>query len=282
MICFNWKEAVLSWTKKKQGNKKEKLTESLHLTVKIARRSNNKIDLRKLRVNKITGHRNQPQSQGSLLPSPMERERETLENAGHVSPRRKKKPGRVPVSESFVPSNFCQHQYDADFSRSRSAMFCSCLQSAIVNSSYWNINIKPKQVKCLEVVYRGKDTVGFLPTGYGKSIVFHLLPGIFLAKVSSRSTEQSPIHPVIIVISPLNALISDQIRRSTEGKVKAAILNVRKGRNGEDLEFNDTSVANSSWLKDARYDIIFTHPEAVLPCKKGMELFQSQPYQQYV
>ena len=161
-------------------------------------------------------------------------------------------------------------------------MFCSCLQSAIVNSSYWNINIKPKQVKCLEVVYRGKDTVGFLPTGYGKSIVFHLLPGIFLAKVSSRLTEQSPIHPVIIVISPLNALISDQIRRSTEGKVKAAILNVRKGKNGEDLEFNDTSVANSSWLKDARYDIIFTHPEAVLPCKKGMELFQSQPYQQYV
>ena len=42
---------------KKQGDKKEKLTESLHLTVKIARRSNYNIDLRKLRVNKITGRR---------------------------------------------------------------------------------------------------------------------------------------------------------------------------------------------------------------------------------
>ena len=31
---------------KKQGNKKEKLTESLHLTVKIARRSNYNIGLR--------------------------------------------------------------------------------------------------------------------------------------------------------------------------------------------------------------------------------------------
>ena len=98
-----------------------------------------------------------------------------------------------------------------------------------------------------------------------------------LAKVSSRATqtEQSSIHPVIIVVSPLNALISDQIRRSTEGKVKAAILNVRKGKNGEDLELDDTSDGNSSWLKDARYDIIFTHPKAVLSCKKGMELFQS-------
>ena len=43
---------------KKQGNKTEKLTESLHLTVKIARRSNYNIDLRKLRVNKITSRRN--------------------------------------------------------------------------------------------------------------------------------------------------------------------------------------------------------------------------------
>ena len=43
---------------KKQGNKKEKLTESLLLTVKIARRSNYNIDLRKPRVNKITGHQN--------------------------------------------------------------------------------------------------------------------------------------------------------------------------------------------------------------------------------
>ena len=44
--------------KKKQENKKETLTESLHLTVKIARRSNYNIDLRKLRINKITGRRN--------------------------------------------------------------------------------------------------------------------------------------------------------------------------------------------------------------------------------
>ena len=43
---------------KKKENKKERVTESLHLTVKIARRSNYNIDLRKLRVNKITGHRN--------------------------------------------------------------------------------------------------------------------------------------------------------------------------------------------------------------------------------
>ena len=36
MICFNWKEAInlVLNEEKKQGDKKEKLTESLHLTVK--------------------------------------------------------------------------------------------------------------------------------------------------------------------------------------------------------------------------------------------------------
>ena len=56
MICFNSEEAIWSLTKeKKQGDKREKLTESLHLTVKIARRLNYNIDLRKLRANIFTG-----------------------------------------------------------------------------------------------------------------------------------------------------------------------------------------------------------------------------------
>ena len=44
---------VLNKEKKNQGNKKEKLTESLHFTAKMARRSNYNTDLRKLRINKI-------------------------------------------------------------------------------------------------------------------------------------------------------------------------------------------------------------------------------------
>ena len=57
MIFFNWKEAICSLTKEK-NKEKEKLLESLHLTVKIVRRSNYNTDLWKLRVNKTTGRRN--------------------------------------------------------------------------------------------------------------------------------------------------------------------------------------------------------------------------------
>ena len=55
---------------KKQGDKKENITESLHLTVKIARTSNYNIEnLRKRRVNKITGRRNHKAALMKNLPT---------------------------------------------------------------------------------------------------------------------------------------------------------------------------------------------------------------------
>lgn len=77
-------------------------------------------------------------------------------------------------------------------------MFFRSLQFAVVNSSYWNINLKPKQVKCLEAVYSGRDIIAVLPTGYGKSIIFHLLPALFFDKINCGRTPASlPIHPVV-------------------------------------------------------------------------------------
>ena len=118
-----------------------------------------------------------------------------------------------------------------------------------------------------------------LPTGYGKSVIFHLLPSLFLDKINYE--RGAAAHPVAIVVSPLNALIKDQIRRLQEGNVNAGILNVKKKTNSEDLEF-DLSDANLSQLRDAKYEVIFTHPEAFITCKQGMELFQTAKYQRNV
>ncbi|XP_044167046.1 ATP-dependent DNA helicase RecQ-like [Acropora millepora] len=158
-------------------------------------------------------------------------------------------------------------------------MFYSSLQAAISHSIYSNVNLKVKQVICLEAIYHGRDVVAVLPTGYGKSVIFHLLPSLFLDKINYE--RGAAAHPVVIVVSPLNALIKDQIRRLQEGNVNAAILNVRKKANSEDLEF-DLSDANLSQLRDAKYEVIFTHPEAFITCKQGMELFQTAKYQRKV
>ena len=139
--------------------------------------------------------------------------------------------------------------------------------------------MKPKQVKCLEAIYFGRDVVAVLPTGYGKSLIFHLLPSLFYDKLTSlRSASNN--HAVVIVVSPLNALIENQIQRSHQGNIKAGILNVKKGKDNEDLRLN--FVGTDSFLRDALYDIIYMHPEAFLSCKEGMELLQSVPYQDSV
>ncbi|XP_068692465.1 ATP-dependent DNA helicase Q1-like [Montipora foliosa] len=161
-------------------------------------------------------------------------------------------------------------------------MFFSNLQRAISESSYWNVNLKPKQVKCLEAIYLGRVVVAVLPTGYGKSIIFHLLPVLLFGKVNSAPFQScGTIHPIVIVVSPLNALIQDQIRRSNQGSIKAAILNVKKKENSDDVEL-DLADSNSSLLREGRYELVFTHPEAVLSCKEGLELLRSSPYQRSV
>ena len=154
--------------------------------------------------------------------------------------------------------------------------FTVAFQAAISHGIYSNVNLKVKQVICLEAIYHGRDVVAVLPTGYGKSVTFHLLPSLFLDKITYE--RGAAAHPVVIVFSPLNALIKDQIRRLQEGNVKAALLNVKKKTNSEDLE-SDLSDASLLQLRVAKYEVIFTHPEAFLTCKQGIELFQTAKYQ---
>ena len=61
--------------------------------------------------------------------------------------------------------------------------------------------------------------------------------------------------------------------------MKATVLSV-KGKN-ENFEL-DSSDANPAELRDAKYEIVFAHPEAFLSCKKGIELLQSETYQRNV
>ena len=56
-------------------------------------------------------------------------------------------------------------------------------------------------MKYLEAVYFVRDVIAVLPTGYGKSLIFHLLLSLFHDKLTSASNK----HAVVIVVSPLKA-----------------------------------------------------------------------------
>ncbi|XP_057312385.1 uncharacterized protein LOC130653907 [Hydractinia symbiolongicarpus] len=70
------------------------------------------------------------------------------------------------------------------------------IQVALGRNSFPDMNFKPKQIK-------GRDVLAVLPTGYGKSIIFQLLPD-FLPNEEKGS--------MIIVITSLNSIIDDQMK----------------------------------------------------------------------
>ena len=44
------------------------------------------------------------------------------------------------------------------------------------NSGNFPFCLKPLQVKCFDYILKGYDVVAVLPTGFGKSLLFQLLP----------------------------------------------------------------------------------------------------------
>lgn len=64
--------------------------------------------------------------------------------------------------------------------------------------------LKTKLEKTLRVLYDNKDVVFMLPTGFGKSVIFQVLP--FLMQ-----KENCCDMPSVIVVAPLNAIMQDQV-----------------------------------------------------------------------
>ena len=92
--------------------------------------------------------------------------------------------------------------------------FLTCLHTAINKSLlYNNVNLKTKQVKCLEVLYNRRDQL--LPSLLPERNTFERMR-LGKARVNT---------PVILVVSPLNSLFGDQLRKLNKGtNLKAVFL----------------------------------------------------------
>ena len=79
----------------------------------------------------------------------------------------------------------------------------SAVESAVFSLGY--PSIKPEQERVITEFVSGKDVFVCLPTGFGKSLCFTALPIVF-------DLIRSPSDPsIVVVISPLNSLMSDQV-----------------------------------------------------------------------
>ena len=77
------------------------------------------------------------------------------------------------------------------------------------------LQLKPEQKSVVETFLNGRDVFVSLPTGSGKSLCYALLPAVF---DSLRTSERS----IVIVVSPLTALMKDQVQSLERRGVRAA------------------------------------------------------------
>ena len=180
--------------------------------------------------------------------------------------------------------------------------FLLCLNYSIIRSPYWNKVLRPKQVVSLEKLFLGRDVLAVLPTGYGKSLIYHVLPALFhwkkrlaaAATNPSLEVENTPldsdeITAIVIIVWPLNSLIRDQIARlSSTGEefgVRASVLTAKIVEDAEDEEQAScvfSSKQQRQKLDEGKYNLVFSHPESFVSCQYGRELLQSEVYKKNV
>lgn len=144
-------------------------------------------------------------------------------------------------------------------------VFHSALEHSLKNLSKTGLQLKEGQYEALKsLVVNAGDTVCVLPTGYGKSLIYQLLPNVFDFYCNSGNQQKASS---VIVVSPLNALMEDQISK-VEGNVKV-------------MKVTDDAVGLANLKVSPQ--ILFAHPEVLLENRKIFsEVLRSKIYKEHV
>lgn len=114
-------------------------------------------------------------------------------------------------------------------------MFCKEMSPLDVLKKYWGYEkFRPVQEKIISVALDGEDVLAMLPTGGGKSVCF---------QVPAMLREGTAI-----VVTPLIALMKDQVRRLGELGIKAIAVHAGMSRREVDTAFNNAAYGDVKFL----------------------------------
>ena len=142
------------------------------------------------------------------------------------------------------------------------------VKSVLIKRGF-EFTLKEKQLECISsIVCDGRDVLAVLPTGYGKSIIYQILPDVFDIMLG---TEKS----MVLVISPLNALLKD-------GGISACMIQghgvVVKG----DSSIDSGIKLPLDKLANPVFQLLYMHAEVCVNDKKIVHFFNSPIYQERV
>ena len=120
-----------------------------------------------------------------------------------------------------------------------------------------------EQVLALRKIFEGNDIFFSAPTGFGKSIIYELIPVI-----ADDMQGLIPGSNFVIVISPLKALIKDQVK----------YLNTETAVNAVDLTDSMDDKETLNLISEGSYSIIYSSPETFLSKSTWRELASSSDF----
>ena len=82
--------------------------------------------------------------------------------------------------------------------------------------------LKEKQLQTLRTLLEERDCIAILPTVYGISLIFQLLPWPWF--LQKRYNQPTPM--IVVVVSPLTSLIQDQVMTLRRQGIKACCLSI--------------------------------------------------------
>ena len=104
-----------------------------------------------------------------------------------------------------------------------------------VLKKYWGYDsFRPKQEDIVRAALDGKDVLAILPTGGGKSVCFQV-PALMKEGIA-------------IVVTPLIALMKDQVQNLNDRGIKALCVNAGMGRREVDLTLNNAAYGDFKFL----------------------------------
>ena len=135
---------------------------------------------------------------------------------------------------------------------------------------------KKEQRQAVEaIVLNCRDVLAILPTGFGKSLIYQILPG-----VSDSMSAESYQRAIVLVISPLNTLMRNQISKLNDRGVTSFMIQ------GQSVQVEDSDKYRANFLFDAlkqpQCRLLFAHPEVCVNDKCFLTLLKSSTYQKRV
>ena len=124
-------------------------------------------------------------------------------------------------------------------------------------------NLRDDQMKVIVAFCRGQDVFLSLPTGSGKSLCYSCLPWTF------DILRRKPSRSIVIVVSPLIALMKDQVSKLTAKGVKSVFVTI------PDDECDDSFAEE---LHEGSYQVVFFSPESLLTVEAWRDMLVSDVY----